>query len=273
MVVREGGNNVAAFAVGSWSFHALFNAGKINLYGYLESVKYRYHLQHADIWSGMLASTEDGYIRGIKEILDENELRVANLAVDGADVWHEDPAVRERNRSKALRYLDIAREWGARTLRIDMGVHSEEISSEQYAFLVERYREYTQFASDHGFVVGPQTHQAAAQCPRNLQRLHVDVASPGGFGVILNVNRWLKDKEIGDELVAPFTAHAQFDRAFVDFAGAELKQKVGLLYRQGYRGCWSLEYRGGTHEYAEVGRDLLDIRLAVKQVLAPSELS
>ncbi|MBW7459716.1 sugar phosphate isomerase/epimerase, partial [Paenibacillus sepulcri] len=209
---------MAGFSIGSWSFHALFAAGKINLFGYLESIKYRYRLDQADIWSGMLLSTEDSYINSVKETLDEEGLTVACLSVDGADIWHDDPAIREQNYQKALLYLDIARRWGAKALRIDMGVNSLAITDEQFNLIVMRYREYTQFGQEHGFRVGPQTHQAGSQSPQNLKRVSDEVASPS-FGIVLNVNRWLADKEIGDELVSPFTMHAQFDRAFVDFAG------------------------------------------------------
>jgi hypothetical protein len=251
------------FSIGSWSFHELFNSGKMSLFGYLESMKYRYRLRYADIWNGMLLSTEDDYIQSVKDTLVEEGLTIANLAVDGADVWHDDPTVRERNHQKALLYLDIARRWGVQTLRIDMGVNSVEMTDEQYEFCVNRYREYAQFANDHDFRVGPQTHQPAAQSPRNLKRISNEI-SAAGFGIILNVNRWLIDKEIGDEIVAPFTIHAQFDRAFVDFTGSELLQKVQLFRQAGYRGCWSMEFRGGADEYLEVERDLLTIRQAVR---------
>lgn len=253
-----------AFSIGSWSFHALFKAGKINLFGYLESIKYRYRLHHADIWSGMLASTEDGYIQSIKETLDEEGLTVASLAVDGADIWHEDPDIREQRYRKALLYLDIVRRWGVQTLRIDMGVNALELTNEQFELCVQRYREYAQYAHDHGFRVGPQTHQKGSQVPQNLKRLCAEISSPG-FGIVLNVSRWLTDQEIGDEMVAPFTAHVQFDRAFVDFAGQELLQKIQLFRQAGYKGCWSLEFRGGANEYLEAEHDLLTLRRAVIQ--------
>lgn len=256
---------MSVFSVGSWSFHSLFESGKMNLFGYLESIKYRYRLNSADIWNGMLLSTENDYIQSIKDTLDEEGIMVANLAVDGADVWHDDPIIREQNYQKALRYLNIARKWGVKVLRIDMGINSVELTEEQFEFCVKRYREYAQFAKDYGFQVGPQTHQPAAQSPRNLKRICNEISSPA-FGIILNVNRWLVDKEIGDEMAAPHTIHAQFDRAFVDFSGLELLQKVQLLNQAGYKGCWSLEFRGGNNEYLEVEHDLLDIRRAVSSL-------
>jgi class 3 adenylate cyclase len=144
-----------------------------------------------------------------------------------------------------------------------MGIHSLEPTNEQFDLCVKRYREYAQYAFEHGFRVGPQTHQRVSQVPQNLQRLYADISSPG-FGIVLNVSRWLADKELGDELVAPFTAHVQFDRAFVDFAGPALLQKVQLLRQADYSGCWSLEYRGGTNEYMEAEHDLLTLQRAVR---------
>ncbi len=255
---------MTAYSVGSWSYHALFEAGKMNVFGYLESIKYRYRLQHADIWNGMLASLDETYIDSIQATLQEEELIVANLAVDGADIWHDDPEVREHNAHKARTYLDIARKWGVQSLRIDLGIHDKTLTEEQFAFCVKRYKEYTKFAEEHGFRVGPQTHQLAAQVPANLKQLAEAVDSPA-FGIVLNVNRWEADQAIGDEIAAPFTMHAQLDRAFVDFTGPELVQKIQLLQRAGYQGCWSLEFRGGKDEYIETAHDLLTIQRAVRE--------
>jgi hypothetical protein len=261
-----GGNQMTDFSIGSWSFHALFNSGKMDLFGYLESIKYRYRLNHADIWDGMLLSTDEGYIKSIQETLVEKELSVACLSMDGAQVWHSDPAIREQNYQKALLYLDIARRLGVQTLRIDMGINSLELTDEQLDLCVKRYKEYAQFAHDYGFRVGPQTHQPASQAPQNLKRISDEISAPG-FGIVLNVSRWMVDKEIGDEMVAPFTMHAQFDRAFVDFSGPELLQKIQLLRKGGYQGCWSLEFRGGINEYLEVEHDLLTLRRAVRMAI------
>lgn len=258
---------MTAFSIGSWSFHALFNSQKMDLFGYLESIKYRYRLSQADIWNGMLLSTEDSYIDSIKETLIEEELSIACLSMDSAQVWHDDPTIREQNYQLALLYLDIARRLEVKALRIDIGINSLELTNEQHDYCVKRYREYAEYAHDHGFRVGPQTHQPASQAPQNLKRISDEISAPG-FGIVLNVNRWMVDKEIGDKMVAPFTMHAQFDRAFVDFSGPELLQKIQLLRNGGYQGCWSLEFRGGVNEYLEVEHDLLTLRRAVKMAMS-----
>ena len=37
-------------AVASYAFHGLVRSGRMDVFGYLESCKYRYHLRTADIW-------------------------------------------------------------------------------------------------------------------------------------------------------------------------------------------------------------------------------
>jgi hypothetical protein len=73
--------------IASYSFHGLLAAGMIDVFGYMESCKYRYHLQAADIWNGMLASTDEDYLKKVKQGLDSRELVLANLCVDGAHIW------------------------------------------------------------------------------------------------------------------------------------------------------------------------------------------
>lgn len=249
------------FSIGSWSFHELHAAGKMSIFGYLESIKYRYQLDSADIWSGMLLSEEDDYVQMLVDTLRDEGISVASLAVDGADVWDDDPSIRERNYRRALAYIDIARKLGAKTLRFDVGGRTSELTEEQLDFMATRYREYAHLAHDSGFRVGPQTHAPAAQVPRNIKRLFEAVDSPA-FGVIIDVSRWIEEQDIGDELCTPYAMHLHFDSSRTSTYEA-LEKKVRMFVSSGYRGCWSLEYRLGGSEYLGVASDLANLRRAV----------
>lgn len=251
-----------SFSIGSWSFHTLYETGQMNVFGYLQSLAYRYRISHADIWNGMLLSTDDDYIGRLDTALRQEGITVACLAVDGAQVWDADPEVREAQHRLALRYLHIARQLGVQTVRIDMGVMTPDITDEQFACLVTRYTEYATIASDYGFRVGPQTHQPASQVAANLTRLRTAL-STSAFGVLLDVGRWLNNPDESDREVAPYAMHVHFDRAFVDLFDEPLLAKVRLLKQSGYQGCWSLEYRGGGNEYIEVAYDLSAVMRAV----------
>ena len=43
----------------------------MDIFGYLESVRYRYGLMTADIWNGMLDSTDGDYIEKVKNVVEE----------------------------------------------------------------------------------------------------------------------------------------------------------------------------------------------------------
>ena len=119
-------------AIASYAFHGLFRENRIDLFGYLESCKYRYGLQTADIWNGMLVSLENSYLLKVKEALAERELTLVNLCIDGPHIWEADPAVRENHYQLALDYLQVAELLGAKTVRIDAGVREDTFTDEQF---------------------------------------------------------------------------------------------------------------------------------------------
>ncbi len=250
----------------SYSFFGLQSAGMMDAFGYLESVRYRYGLDAADLWSGTLASTDDGCIEKVKEALAERELILACLAVDGAHIWDPDPAVREEHHQRALAYLRIAEQLGARTVRIDMGGEGNDVSAEQFDLMVQRYREYAQRAYDHGYKVGPETHWGPALVPEVQKRLHEAVDSPA-YGIMLHIGRWIEGREDeGDRLVAPWTFHTHVDWRITTTCLAE---KVAILSEAGYQGYWSVEHHSGVDEYGEVAIQVAMVRDALARV--PSE--
>src|SRR5262245_53655804 len=105
----------------SYSFLGLFQAKKIDVFGYLESCRYRYGLDAANIWNGMLTSTDEDYLKKVREALDERNLKLCVLTTDNTHVWDPDQAVRAKNRAAALANLNAARILGAEFMRLDAG--------------------------------------------------------------------------------------------------------------------------------------------------------
>ena len=70
----------------SYSFRGLLEQGKIDVFGYLEACKYRYNLSIADLWNGFLTSMEEGYLKKVREALDERELVLADLCADNVHI-------------------------------------------------------------------------------------------------------------------------------------------------------------------------------------------
>jgi sugar phosphate isomerase/epimerase len=230
-------------SIASYAFHGLLEAGKMDLFGYLESCKHRYHLETADIWNGMLTSTGDDYLTKVKEALDERELALVNLCVDGAHIWEDDPVLREKNYQNALAHLHAGEVLGARTIRIDAGVHENTFTNEQFDWIVKRYKEYAQRAHNHGYKVGPENHWGAEVAPENMKRLCEAVDHPA-FGVLLH----FRGNE-GDAVMAPWAMHTHMSW---DICEGHLEASMDRLRRTGYQGCWGVEHHSGKKEYTEV---------------------
>jgi len=238
-------------AVASYAFHGLFKAGQIDLFGYLESCRYRYNLDTADIWNRMLRSLDADYLATVKQGLAERALTLVNLCVDGPHIWVDDPAEREQHYQDALRYLAASVTLGARTLRIDAGVREDTFTEEQFDGIVTRFREYAQFAYDHGFRVGPENHWGAEVVPENMRRICKAVDHPG-FGVLLH----LRGND-GDALMAPWAMHTHLAW---EITSTTLAASMTMLRDAGYQGCWSAEYHEGQNEYSAVAIQLAQVR-------------
>jgi len=239
----------------SYAFHQMAARGIIDLFGYLETCKYRYNLSTADIWNGMLDSVEEDYLRKVKDALEERELELVNLAVDGAHLWEDDTDLREQNYENALAHLKAGELLGARTVRIDAGGGHEDLTftNEQFDYIVARYREMAERAHDNGYKIGPENHWGPEDVPANLVRICEAVDHPA-FGVLLHVGRWKGDDAgRGDELIAPWVMHTHLTPATPE---EQLAERMAMLRDAGYDGCWGTELVGN---YADVGLQLAKV--------------
>jgi len=232
----------------------------MDVFGYLESQRYRYGLDTADIWNGFLPTTDESYLRKVKDEMDARGLTLVNLAVDGAHIWDADESVRLHLRERALAHLRAASVLGARSVRIDMGGQDDQMTSEQFDEVVARYQEYAQIASDWGFRVGPENHFGPSLVPGNLTRVADAVAHPA-YGILLHMGRFTQERERGDELCAPWAMHVHLDARTIE---QDLESRMHVLMSTIYAGCWGIETGEGSHEYENVAWGIA----AVKRVLS-----
>lgn len=257
-------------SVMSYSFRGLLGAGKMDVFGYLETCRYRYHLHAADIWNGFLVSTDEAYLRKIREALVERELELADLCVDKAHVWEDDPAAREANHQNALAHLRAAVILGARFVRIDAGAGKQDgkwretWSADEFDHIVSRYREYARFAADNGFLVGAENHWGAEKLWPNLKRLYEAVDHPA-FGISCHVGGWGgsdEEKAEADRLVAPWVRHTHFPWNITE---GLLEERMANLRAAGYQGYYSVEHHSGKDEYDEVAVQLARVRTVLSR--------
>ncbi len=231
----------------SYTFHQLTKAGTMNVFGYLESIKYRYGLISADLWHGTLESLDEDYLAKVKEGLAERDLFLSNICIDRSHIWADEPEVRESNAKNAEANLQAAEYLGAATVRIDAGGHRDERTwnEQQFDAIVRQYKIWAQRAYDGGYRIGPENHWGAAMIPANIKRLCEAVDHPG-FGILLHAGRWHEDVETGDELVAPWAIHTHFSPTLSEEA---LVRTTNALHKSDYPGVYSVET--STLRYSE----------------------
>ncbi|WP_062109255.1 sugar phosphate isomerase/epimerase family protein [Bacillus niameyensis] len=248
-------------SIGGYSFNHTINQGKMDIFGYLETVKYRYGLNTVDLWNGQFAnrsfeSPDLDYVKKIREALDERELTLINYAVDGAHIWDPDPEKREQLYQNALKHLEIGEILGAQSIRIDTGGSfgsasdfTMEMSDEQFDFIVNRYQEFCERAANNGYKIGPENHTGPSLSPVGIKKIAEAVNHPN-FGILLHIGRWKEEKEIGDEMVAPWVCHTHFDARTA--VAEEATEKIQMLKASGYDGYWSIEHNAEGNQYVEV---------------------
>lgn len=248
-------------SVAGFSVHGLLAEKKIDVFGYLESCRYRFGLHTADLWNGLVPSIEPDFLRKVRNGLEERELTLVNYHVDGVHLWEDDPDARERNYRGALAHLRAADALGAKTVRIDTGGTVAPMTPEQLDYLAARYREYCVFAHDHGFVVGPETHWGLSLLADNMEAIAHAVDHPA-YGILLHIGHWENgDPDDGDRRIAPYAVHTHVD---ANITRTCLAEKVELLLGAGYTGCWGVEHHSAQNEYAEIAYQIA----AVRRVLA-----
>ncbi len=259
------GHDPMRVSVLSYSFRGLMQEGKMDIFGFMETCKYRYHLNAADLWSGFIPNTDDDYLKKVKDGLDERELIVPNIAVDGAQVWEDAPETRQQCYERALAFLKVGRILGARFVRVDAGGgrQAKEWTNEQFDHIVKRYKEYAQYAYDHGFRAGAESHWGPEDYWPSMQKLYKAVGHPG-FAICCHISSWQgtpEEKDAADRESAPWVAHTHIAWNITE---GPLVEKMNNLRNANYQGYYSVEHHTGRDEYAEVGVQIAKVRAVLQ---------
>jgi len=256
----------------SYSFNGLLRQGMMDIFHFFETCRFRYGLDAADIWNGMFTSTEEDYINKVHRALEERQLVVPNIAVDGPIILttkSEDPSKRCALQD---RYMHIAKQLGAGFVRVDTGPYminrkeEDGWTNQEFDYLVKRYRELSQFAYDNGFRVGAENHWGPERCWIHMEKLIKAIDHPG-FGMCLHFGNWKpdspetleQDNDIADRSCAKWIYHTHFMWEICD-NNEMLQQKMNMLRDAGYQGYYSAEHHSAQNEYNLTGVQINKIR-------------
>jgi sugar phosphate isomerase/epimerase len=251
----------------SYSFHGLLAAGMMDIFHFCETCKYRYGLHAADLWSGMFPTTDDKFITKVYYALEDRELIVPNLAVDGAHIMHagdDDPA---KLRALQDSYMEVAKRLGIGFVRFDAGPYmlngrkdTDGWSTQEFDFIVKRYKELAQFAYDNGFKVGAEVHWGPERCWIHMEKLIKAVDHPG-FGICMHFGGWSGSYEenlVTEKAAAKYVCHTHIPWDCCE--DPNLHKRLAVLRDAGYTGYYSVEQHSGQNEYNLVETQLGKVR-------------
>lgn len=238
-------------SVASYSFHGLLQEKKMDVFHYLETCRYRYNLDTADIWNGFITTYEDDYLKKIKEALDEKELTLVNLCCDFAHPWHEDPNQLAKQNAIAQDCLKAAEILGAKTIRFDLGVWEMDITEQQIDYISGKFREYAKRAGEGGYKVCIENHWGASR-RLDVQKTMLEAVNDKNYGILLHLGNWeedtLEQKDKNDLEMAKHAIHMHFSAPYC----ARAEKIIKPIYEAGYRGVWGTEHHSAKNEYYEV---------------------
>lgn len=255
-------------SIASFSFHGAIGDGTLDIFTYLEACRYRYHLNTADIWNGLLGPTPEVQLdkerlKKVRRAMDERDLVCVNYHADGCHPWDDNPEVRARHAALAQQHLDAADILGARTVRIDTGGTERHWSDEQFDFIAEAFRGFAKRGAESGYKIGPETHWGATNYPDNMLKLHAAVNMPA-YGILLHLGKdtWTSPDDY-DRALAPIAVHTHVD---ANTCHTRAEAALTILLDAGYTGCLGVEHHSGKNEFAEVEAQIGLVRRAISHI-------
>jgi len=240
----------------SYSFHGLVSAGMMDIFHFFESCKYRYGLDAADLWNGMITDTDDKFIDKVYSALEDRQLVVPNLAVDGAHIMPAGDDKAETLRGTQDRYMQIAKRLGVGFVRFDAGPYmlngrkeQDGWTNQEFDYIVNRYKELASFAYDNGFKVGAENHWGPEKYWKNMEKLIKAVDHPG-FAICQHFGGWDSSPEenlAAEKACAPYVAHTHIPWDCCE--DPDLPKRLSVLRNANYSGYYSIEQHSAQNEY------------------------
>ena len=255
-------------SVMGYSFFTLLKEGRTNIYHFLEMVKNRYRVDAVDIWSGFIPEEQVGeaFAKEIKKALDELELAVPNLCIDGPYTpWAPTAGGVAANRGRMLEYIKFASIIGAKTIRVDFAQWGTGGAMPPGALeiIIEKYREYAEICHSLGMKIGPENHFGWDNTPKYIKAVKEGVCHPG-FGHLFHFTNFSEEPELGRELAMSYVMHTHVP-PWTIMSGAA-KDHMRELIKAGYDGYWGVEIGSDAHWFERASWHLACIKIILAEL-------
>lgn len=257
-------------AVSMWSLHREFFSGRLDVVDFIKwaSTTQAEGVELLDVfWKD-----QEAELPKVKEALAETGLKVGCYAV-GNNFVNPDPAIRAEQVDIIRRGVDMAKELGAKVVRVFAGDLAEGISFEDArGWIVDGLREAAAYAEKHGITLALENHGKLAGRSDQVIGIIQDVGSPYLRSTIDCGNFLLVDEEPADAIsnLVSYAAHVHFKdfrpykegdtQAYEALSGkkfvgtiagegsVDLKKALSDLKSVSYQGWLSVEFEGQEDE-------------------------
>jgi sugar phosphate isomerase/epimerase len=273
----QGVSKRARIGVSTWSFHNFFAktrddnapspATTIEMLDFPELIADRFQVHELEFVAPHFTSTDATYLRDLKSRLARAHSHLVNIPVDidelelGAGLSDPDPKIHDLVIEACSKWIDIAHELGAGSIRCDPG----KINPENLAPTVASYRRLSDYGASKGIAVIVENHGGVgSEHPEELVRIFQQVGSKW-FGALPDFGNFPNNvtRERGIPMLLPYAltvCHTKASR-LPEYGMDDEKfvaHCVELAKQANFRGVFSIEYsRPDSYEGVQRVVDLL----------------
>ncbi len=177
--------------ISSWSFHNYFPstressvsppAERLALLDFPQMIADRFKVHNLEFVAPHFASVEPAYLQELKANLASAHSRLINVPVDIPEIWHggglsdPDAAVRDAAIEASQRWIEIAKQLGAHSVRCDPG----SFNPDDLTVTIDSYRKLSAYGRSKNVAVLIENHgEIGSQHPEALVQLFRAVGGP-----------------------------------------------------------------------------------------------
>jgi sugar phosphate isomerase/epimerase len=256
--------------ISSWSFHNFFSSTldeklpkltkSWDLRDFPEMIADRYRVHQLEMVAPHFESTKLSYVREVKSRLARAHSHLVNIPVDIDELGVKgglsdpDPKIRETAISACTRWIDIAQELGAKSVRCDPG----EMNRADLSNTIASYKKLAAYAGSKNLYVIIENHGGVgSEHPEDLVKVFQAVGAH--CGALPDMGNFPDEatRQRGLPLLypyAPTVSHAkglEFDEHGIERA-FDFPRAMQAAKKAGFKGVFSVEYEGTGDAYTGV---------------------
>lgn len=256
------------FGIAGWIFHQSILRDKTMTLLEMPAVCKSLGVETIELVSTFFESQTAQYLNQLRSTIQENGLRVRNIAVDMGNIANPDDVVRRTDIEALKQWFHVAKAVGSEAIRINSGPASPD-DREAIERIVEGYRELATEAAHTGVYLLIENHGGASADPKNIQ-IFMDRAGSTWFRACPDTSNFTNDTwEEGMLIMAPraFSCHVKVHNYSADGKQSwtwrdgqtrsyDLKRCLQILKDARYEGPICVE-SGASSTEVESARDAL----------------